>query len=241
MHPLSKVDKSYWGSKADNENPVADTRLAASLESLLLDWAILSSASLLFCSARFPPAPGVSNIQHSPRGFFSEVRALKVDRLLNTQTPRSWALPRSSSVPCSRLTCPVAPQLPLLNQRVSMPTSGRKILPIPHFPFTGKRLATVQLALVGSRCYDRRNEKKRLVCPSQFQVFQSFVAVAAWSRSSYVIANQEAEGARLGPKTDIAFKAHHERDHTQKVSQPPGKASPLKTEQACGEHVIVLP
>ena len=56
-----------------------------------------------------------------------------------------------------------------------------------------------------------------------------------------VMANQEAEGARLGPKTDIAFKAQHERDHTPKVSQPPGTASPLRTEQACGEHVIVKP
>lgn len=139
MHPLSKAGKSYRGSKADNENPVADTSLAASLESLLLDWASHFVLSItLFCSAIFPPAPGVSDIQHSPRGFLSEVRALKVDRLLNAQTPHSWALPRSSSVPCSRLTCPVAPQLPLLNQFVIMRTPDRKILPIPHFPFTGK-------------------------------------------------------------------------------------------------------
>lgn len=65
--------------------------------------------------------------------------------------------------------------------------------------------------------------------------------MAAWSRNSFVLASQEAEGARLGRKTDIAFKVHHERDHIPKVSQPPGTATPLRTEQACGEHVIVKP
>lgn len=110
-----------------------------------------------------------------------------------------------------------------------------------HTSLSLEKAATVQLALVDSRCYDRRNGKKRLVCPSRLQVFRSFVAMAARSRNSSVLANQEAERARLGPKTDIACKAHHERDHIPKVSQPPGTASPLRTEQACGDHVIVKP
>lgn len=141
MHPLSKAGKSYRGSKADNENPVADTRLAASLESFLLDWASHFVLSItLFCSARFPPAPGVSNIQHSPRVFLPEVSALKVDRLLNTQTPHSWALSRSSSVPCSRLNLSSSPTTSTSEPVCNHAHSRQEDSSNPTLPFHWKRL-----------------------------------------------------------------------------------------------------
>lgn len=67
------------------------------------------------------------------------------------------------------------------------------------------KVSTAWFALVGWHCYDRRNREEKVSFGSHIVS----LTIARWDRSSFIMANQEAERAKLEPKAEKNLPNSH--------------------------------